>query len=167
MASREVRRAVYRALPLWGDAQLHGYLPGLGDGIPSGNKPDSRLPIPDEFLDLSCAFAAMNPDPRAQPRGWRFSKAARRYFTPHQQVIWLYYSPDDDAPPPDTTKADAYQWEHERERERAKVVKAHDSERDALVGAALGLKSWKVRRLRSEAVWEIAAFVRWDLDEAA
>lgn len=162
LTAREVRRLVYARLPLWGEAQRHGWLPGRGDGIPSGNAPDSRLPAPDWLFDLSRAFASLSPTGPA-PRGFRFATLARRSLSDQQRAVYLYYVPGllPDDTGPDTRVADAQQWQHQRDKLLHLAVRAHDSKRDALVAKAMHVDTWKARRLRANAVWLMATLVGW------
>lgn len=168
MTAEQVRALVRGRLKLWGEYQRYGYLPGRGDGIRSGNKPDSRLPAPDWFFDLSRAFAALNENtPIPVASNGRIKHLAQSRFTPQQRTLWLYYVEAADAPPPDMHRADRTQWEHEREREQELAIKARDWRHDNVIAERLGLSARTARRYRTGAVWALALLVGWGEEEAA
>ena len=163
LTARDVRRLVYGRLDLWGSIQKHGPL-AAPKGEITGGAFGSRLPVPTWCTDLTLAFAALNPDTAGLGRDGRTAWLLHAPFNDQQRVIWAYYveRPDDSAP--DTRRADAMQWQHERERERSKAVKDHNSERDAAVARLLHLDSRAVRYLRQRAVWTMATHVGWERD---
>lgn len=163
MASLEARALVYSRLWLWRDYLTHGYLPGQGDGIPSGSRPGSRLPCPVWLLDLSRAFAALNPATSGLADDGRIAWLLHAPFTPQQEVVWAYYA---GGRPPDTRRADAQFYQHDRDRELTKAVKSAGRARDERVAAALGLSAHAARILRYSAVSAMADFVRWDEDDS-
>ena len=162
LTMKDVRRLVYGRLPLWGEIQQHGPL-GTRRGEITGGAYSSRLPVPAWCLDLSLAFARLNPD--TEPRGYRFSLATRSRFNDLQRVIFSYYVTCPDVGDLDTRSADATLFAHQREHELMHAIKAHDSKRDAAVARVLHMDSRRVRYLRQSAVWTMSTLVGWERDE--
>jgi hypothetical protein len=163
MASREVRSLLFKVrLPLWGDYLQHGYLPGQGDGIPSGNKPGSRLPAPVWFFDIARAFAALNPATVGLADDDNLAWLLHAPFNDEQRAVWLYYVEGLGLElPVSLARAEKQQWAHERDRELGKAVKQRDWRGDELVAERLHCTARTAQRYRVGAVWAIAAFVQW------
>lgn len=164
MASREVRRLVYGRLPLWGSIQRDGPL-----ASPHSNHGGSfgpRLCVPTWCTDLTCAFAALNPQTTGLAARGDTAWLVHAPFNDMQRVVWAYYV-DGAATPLDLRRADKQQWAHDRDREIAKEQKARDWRVDDEIALRLHLSGRTARRLRTGAVWLMATLVNWEEDLAA
>lgn len=163
MTRDEARSKVYGRLWEWGDITKHGYLPGrAGDGQPGSRRVDAPLPVPDWHLDLTRAFADLNPATRGLASRGDTAWLLHVRFNRQQEVLWLYYVDGlggrDTDPIPDEVIHSP--------RLLAKEEKAKNSEGDNRVGHALGIAGCTVREHRSNAVTRITDFVHWHDDEA-
>jgi hypothetical protein len=161
LTARDVRKLVYMRLPLWGSIQRHGPLaPGRSET--SGGAFGSRLPVPWWYLDLSRAFAALNPRTAGVGHDGNFAGFLHLPFNDLQLSVWLYYVDELGSELAiDTARADRQHWQHDREREIAKAAKQRDWRGDDLVAARLHCSGRTAHRYRTEAVWAMAQFVRW------
>lgn len=158
LSVRDVRSKLYRFLFDWGNIQCEGFLPGQGDGIHSGNKPDSRLPLPGYFTDITLAFTALNTGTRGVERGWRIPHLAKHRFNRRQQVIWLYYVDGHGlVVVPKATERQLIAMAPRIPKE----PKRHTAEGDERVGAVLGLSGKTVEEYRHGAISTMADHIRW------
>lgn len=164
LTPRDVRRMVYGRLLIWGSIVRDGPLGPSGNGT-GGGAFGPRLPVPTWHLDLWRAFAALNPATRGLADCGDTAWLLHAPFDERQRVLWACYVDPPAVAGPDLARAERQEREHEREREVARAFRAHDGARDAAIGRRLGLPPRRVRYLRSTAVWQIAAFVRWEDDE--
>ena len=87
-----VADALRSRLWTWGDCVTHGWLPGQGDGIRSGNKPGSTPPMPTWIGDISVAFAKLNPLTYGLGADGNFAWLAHVPHNRDQAIIWAYYA---------------------------------------------------------------------------
>lgn len=163
MTRTECRKLLFGKLWEWGDITKHGYLPGQGDGISSGNKPGSRPPLPLWVSDVDRAFANLNPATYGLGADLSRVWLVTAPYNLQQNVLWQFYVEGLGCvvrkPIPDELA------DNPRELRRQDI--SHEAAGDVLVGKALGISdSWAAKQRR----WAISAMVdmvRWHLDEEA
>jgi hypothetical protein len=168
LTMRDARKLVYGLLPQWGSILRDGTPRRSAlDALRSGSKAGSALPAPYWFFDLSRAFAALNPATSGLADEGRTAWLVHAPLTDQQRAVWHYYVDGLGLEVAiDTARADKQQWAHDRDRELAKAAQARDWRGDDLVAARLHCTGRTAHRHRTEAVWAMAEFGRWDRDDA-
>lgn len=166
-----IRDGLQANLAEWCEIQRGGFWPS-GDGIRSGNKPDSRMPAPAWFFELSLAFAKLNPGGPGPASNGRFTALARKRFNARQRVLILSFDPAFTGPAYakhklDLTAARKTFFEHERERAEKAAFSKRRWRLDDEIAKVLGISSRAVFDHRKDALSALTALMPDDVADVA